>query len=65
MCNKELERLGRLPLEEKILMGIDMTDFAVQVCAGGIEARNPNVNDTELLESLKERILGSKYEWKR
>jgi hypothetical protein len=59
-----MERLGRLKPEEKVMMAIGMSDFAVQVCAAGIKAQNPNISDEELIEKLRERFEWSKR-WRK
>lgn len=51
-----LESLGRLPSEVKFLMTVDMTNFALQVCAAGIKMENPEISEAELLEKLRERL---------
>jgi hypothetical protein len=48
--------LGKLPPEEKVLIAISLTDFALEVCAAGIRVQNPKISDAELLERLKERL---------
>lgn len=65
MLRKEdWERVGWLPLEVKVNMAIDMTEFCVQVCAAGIKAQYPNITEKELIEKLRERIEWSKR-WRK
>jgi hypothetical protein len=54
------ERLGRLPSDVKVLMAIEMSDFALEVCAAGVRAQNPKIGNAELLEKLRERLKWSK-----
>jgi hypothetical protein len=54
------ERLGRLPSDVKVLMAVEMSDFALEVCAAGVRARNPKISDAELMEELRERLMWSK-----
>jgi hypothetical protein len=54
------ERLGRLPSDVKVLMAIEMSDFALEVCAAGVRAQNPKISNAELLEKLRERLKWSK-----
>jgi hypothetical protein len=46
------------------MMAIGMSDFAVQVCAAGIKAQNPNISEEELIEKLRERFEWSKR-WRK
>jgi len=61
---EDWERVGWLPLEVKVNMAIDMTEFCVQVCAAGIKAQYPNITEKELIEKLRERIEWSKR-WRK
>jgi hypothetical protein len=54
------ERLGRLPSDVKVLMAVEMSDFALEVCAAGVRAQNPKISDAELMEELRERLKWSK-----
>ncbi len=67
MCglDKEAERLGRLKLEEKVAIAMDMTDGCVRVCADGIRARYPGISEEELLAKLRERLEWSKRHRRR
>ncbi len=67
MCglDKEAERLGRLKLEEKVAIAMDMTDGCVRVCADGIRARYPGIGEEELLAKLRERLEWSKRHRRR
>jgi hypothetical protein len=44
----------------KVLMAIEMSDFALEVCAAGVRAQNPKISNAELLEKLRERLKWSK-----
>lgn len=55
--SEDLERLGRLPSEVKVLMAIDMTEAMVRVCAEGIRAQCPDITEGRLLEKLRERLM--------
>lgn len=59
------ERLGRLYPEDKVVIALSMSDFAVRVCAEGIKAQNPNMSRAEPLERLRERIEWSKRSHRR
>jgi hypothetical protein len=61
---EDLERIGRLPGEVKVVMMIDMTESMVRVCAEGIRAQNPGISDRELIEKLRERLEWSKC-WRK
>jgi hypothetical protein len=54
------ERLGRLPSDVKVLMAVEMSDFALEVCAAGVRAQNPKISNAELMEKLRERLNWSK-----
>ncbi|MGA9388471.1 MAG: hypothetical protein WBV70_06585 [Candidatus Bathyarchaeia archaeon] len=56
--------LRRLKPEEKVNIAIDMTDACVRVCAEGIIAQCPNIEEDELLKQLRERIEYAKR-WRR
>jgi hypothetical protein len=56
----ESERLGRLKPDEKVAVALDMTDACVRVCADGIRAQYPDINEEELLVKLRERLEWSK-----
>jgi hypothetical protein len=42
--------------EEKVNTAIDMTDARVRICAEGIKAQHPRIQEEELLEPLRERV---------
>lgn len=52
----ELERLGRLNPNEKVKLAMEMSEAAVRICAAGIRAENPGIDDKELMEKLRERL---------
>jgi len=54
------ERLGRLKLEQKVLIAIDMTDGCARVCEDGSRQQFPDISDEELLEKLRERLEWAK-----
>jgi len=56
--------LRRLKPEEKVNIAVDMTDACVRVCAEGITAQCPNIEEDELLKQLRERIEYAKR-WPR
>jgi hypothetical protein len=60
LSGADWERLGRLPSDVKVLMAIEMSDFALEVCAAGVRAQNPKIGDAELMEELRERLNWSK-----
>ena len=58
--DKNWERLGKLPPEEKIAICMDMSDACVRVCADNIRAQNPEITEEELLAKLRERLAWTK-----
>jgi len=60
----DLERVGRLPPEVKVMMAIDMTEAMVRICAEGIKAEHPNITEKELIEKLRERLEWSER-WRK
>lgn len=56
----DLERVGRLPPEEKVNLAIDMTDAMVHVCTQGMKAQNPDITEEELTRKLRERFKWAK-----
>ncbi len=63
--DKDWERLGRLPPEEKVAICMDMSDACIRFCAEGIKAQNPGISEKELLEKLRERLAWAKRHQKR
>ena len=43
--------------EERVNLAIGMTDAAVRICADGIRDHHPGIDEEQLLELLRERIL--------
>ena len=43
--------------EERVNLAIGMTDVVVRICADGIRDRNPGIDEQQLLEFLRERIM--------
>jgi hypothetical protein len=60
-----VERLGRLPPEERVNLAIGMSDVCVRVCADGVRDQNPGISEEELIERVRERIEWSKRWQKR
>ncbi len=58
--DKNWERLGRLPPEEKVAICMDMTTACVRICAEGIKAQNPQISQEELIAKLRERLQWAK-----
>lgn len=63
--DKDLERLGRLPSEQKVTICMDMSDACVRICADGIRAQKPNISDEELIDKLRERLAWAKRNKRR
>jgi hypothetical protein len=63
--DKNWERLGKLPMEEKILICMDMSDACIQICADYIKSQNPNITEEELIEKVRERLAFAKRHQKR
>jgi hypothetical protein len=51
-----VERLGRLPPEEKVAIAIDMTRACLRSSMEGVKSQNPRIGDEELIEKLRERL---------
>ena len=60
-----MERLGRLPPEERVNLAIGMSNVCVRVCADGVRDQNPGISEEELIERVRERIEWSKRWQKR
>jgi len=60
-----VERLGRLPPEERVNLAIGMSNVCVRVCADGVRDQNPGISEEELIERVRERIEWSKRWQKR
>jgi len=58
--DKNWERLGKLPPEEKVKIAMDMTTACVRICADGIKAQFPYIGEEELMVKLRERL-----EWRK
>jgi len=52
--------LGELKPEEKVNLAIGMSDVCVHVCAEGVRDRYPHINEEELVERVRERIMYGK-----
>jgi hypothetical protein len=57
---EDVERIGRLPGEEKVKLMMAMSDAMVQACKDGIRAQYPNISEEELMDKLRERLEWSK-----
>ena len=51
---------GELKPEEKVNLTIAMTDVCVRVCADAVRDRNPGIEEVELIERVRERIMYSR-----
>lgn len=58
--DKDIERLGRLKPEEKVLICMDMTNGCIRICADGIKDLFPDISEQELILKLRERLEWSK-----
>ncbi len=47
-------------VEEKVNLAVGMSDVCVRVCADGVRDQNPGINEEELIERVRERLLFSK-----
>ena len=52
--------LGDLEPEEKVSLAIGMTDVCVRVCADAIRDQYPTIEEEEMVEQIRERILYSR-----
>lgn len=64
---RQTEQLGKLKPEQKIAVAIEISDACMQICATGIRAQNPNLNEKSLLEELRKRTewMKRRHEGKR
>ena len=60
LLKMDLERVGRLPPEEKVNLAIDMTGAMVHVCVQGMKAQDPDIAEEELTRKLRERFKWAK-----
>ena len=60
-----VERLGRLPPEEKVAIAIDMTRACLRLSIEGVKSQNPGIGEEELVEKLRERIEYAKRQKRR
>jgi len=51
---------GDLKPEEKVNLAIVMTDVCVRVCADAVRDQNPGIDEVELIEQVRERIVYSR-----
>ncbi len=51
-----VERLGRLPPEEKVTIAIDMTCTSLKWSIEGVKSQYPGIGEEELIEKLRERL---------
>ncbi len=58
--DEHVERLRSLKPTEKIALCIDMTDTCIQICAAGIQQRNQNISQEELIVQIRERLAWTK-----
>ena len=56
----DLDRVGQMDPEAKVLMTIDMTEAMAKACLDGIRAQNPAITEDELMKKLSERLRYSK-----
>lgn len=60
-----VERLGRLPPEEKVSIAIDMIRASLKSSAEGVKSQNPGITEDELIEKLRERLEYAKRQQRR
>jgi len=58
--DEDVERFGRLPLEERVELAVGMSDVCVRVCADGVRDQNPGIGEAELVERVRERLMFGK-----
>ena len=58
--DEDVERFGRLPLEERVDLAVGMSDVCVRVCADGVRDQNPGIGEAELVERVRERLMFGK-----
>ncbi|MGB9717289.1 MAG: hypothetical protein ACPL4E_02450 [Thermoproteota archaeon] len=65
--NKRAEQWSNLKPEQKIEVALEISDACMQLCAAGIKAENPNLDEKRLFEELRKRVEWMKrnQEWKR
>jgi len=52
--------LDKLKPEEKVNLSIDMTDVCVRVCADSIRDRGKALEEEELMDLVRERVMYGK-----
>jgi len=60
-----VERLGRLPPDEKVSIAIDMNRACLRSSIEGVKSQNPGIGEEELVEKLRERIEYAKRQKRR
>ena len=43
--------------EERVDLAVGMSDVCVRVCADGVRDANPGINEEELIERVRERLM--------
>jgi len=50
----------RLKPEERVDLAVNMSDVCIQVCAEGVRAQYPNIDEERLIELVRERLMFEK-----
>jgi len=63
LYREEVLRARKQPIEDKILDGIELFDFACEMTKAGIRMQNPGFTDKEVESELRRRLdLGRRLE---
>jgi hypothetical protein len=49
--------IKKLKPEEKVNLAINMTDVCVRICADAVREEYPNIEESELIERVRERMM--------
>ena len=50
----------RLKPEERVDLAVNMSDVCIRVCAEGVRAQYPNIDEERLIELMRERLMFEK-----
>jgi len=50
----------RLKPEERVDLAVNMSDVCIRVCAEGVRAQYPNIDEERLIELVRERLMFEK-----
>jgi hypothetical protein len=50
----------RLKPEERVDLAVNMSDVCIRVCAEGVRAQYPNIDEERLIKLVRERLMFEK-----